>query len=74
MSRPEVPAEQPPDALELLTHGELRALGLMPRASNYTFLAEVSDGSVRVGYPGYVDAQAQAQARRESAMHGGKHR
>jgi hypothetical protein len=37
-------------------------------------LAEVSDGSVRIGYPGYVDGQAQAQARRESAMHGGKHR
>ena len=37
-------------------------------------LAELSDGSVRIGYPGYVDGQAQAQARKESAMHGGKHR
>ena len=37
-------------------------------------LAELRDGSVRIGYPGYVDGQAQAQARRESAMHGGKHR
>jgi hypothetical protein len=37
-------------------------------------LAEVRDSSVRIGYPGYVDGQAQAQARRESAMHGGKHR
>jgi hypothetical protein len=37
-------------------------------------LAEVSNESVRAGYPGYVDGQAQAQARRESAMHGGKHR
>ena len=37
-------------------------------------LADVSDGSVRIGYPGYVDGQAQAQARRDSAMHGGKHR
>jgi len=35
-------------------------------------LAELRDGSVRIGYPGYVDGQA--QARRESAMHGGKHR
>jgi uncharacterized repeat protein (TIGR03843 family) len=30
--------------MELLTRGELHPLGLMPRASNYTFLAEVSDG------------------------------
>ena len=29
-------------ALSLLTNGEIRPLGLMPRASNYTFLAEVS--------------------------------
>jgi hypothetical protein len=35
-------------------------------------LAELRDGSVRIGYPAYVDGQA--QARRESAMHGGKHR
>ncbi len=31
-------------ALKLLSHGEIRPLGLMPRASNYTFLAEVSSG------------------------------
>jgi hypothetical protein len=30
--------------LDLLTEGEIRPLGLMPRASNYTFLAEVKDG------------------------------
>ena len=33
-----------PDALDLLSEGEIRPLGLMPRASNYTFLAEVGDG------------------------------
>lgn len=32
------------DALGLLTEGQIRPLGLMPRASNYTFLAEVGDG------------------------------
>lgn len=35
-------------------------------------LADVSDDSVRIGYPGYVDAQAQAQARREARR--GSHR
>ncbi len=30
-----------PETLDLLTEGEIRPLGLMPRASNYTFLAEV---------------------------------
>jgi uncharacterized repeat protein (TIGR03843 family) len=29
----------------LLAEGELRTVGLLPRASNYTFLAEVTDGS-----------------------------
>ena len=42
-SRPPVSASDP-EVMELLTSGELRPLGLMPRASNYTFLAEVSDG------------------------------
>lgn len=37
-------------------------------------LAEVSSGSVKIGYPGYVDAQVQAQARRESGLHQGRHR
>ena len=37
-------------------------------------LAEVSESSVRNGYPGYADAQAQAQARREAAIHNGRHR
>ncbi|HEX2089716.1 MAG TPA: SCO1664 family protein [Actinomycetota bacterium] len=32
------------EALRLLSDGEIRPLGLMPRASNYTFLAEVSSG------------------------------
>jgi hypothetical protein len=36
-----VPAADP---LDLLSSGELRPLGLLPRASNYTFLAEVSGG------------------------------
>lgn len=33
------------DAQELLTQGNVRLLGLMPFASNYTFLTEVSDGA-----------------------------
>jgi hypothetical protein len=37
-------------------------------------LADVSDHSVRSGYPGYVDGQMQAQARRESAIRSGRHR
>ena len=37
-------------------------------------LSEVSPDSVKIGYPGYVDAQVQAQARRESSLHTGKHR
>jgi len=37
-------------------------------------LGEVSDQSVRAGYPGYVDPQVQAQARRESALFSGRHR
>lgn len=37
-------------------------------------LAEVSDQSVRLGYPGFVDQQAQVQARREAAFHSGVHR
>jgi uncharacterized repeat protein (TIGR03843 family) len=32
------------DALDLLGRGDLRPLGLLPRASNFTFLAEVVDG------------------------------
>jgi uncharacterized repeat protein (TIGR03843 family) len=32
------------DPLDLLSSGELRPLGLLPRASNFTFLAEVSGG------------------------------
>lgn len=37
-------------------------------------LADVSASSVKLGYPGYVDAQVQAQARRESGLHEGRHR
>jgi hypothetical protein len=33
-----------PSTIDLLTEGEIRPLGLLPRASNYTFLAEVGDG------------------------------
>lgn len=35
-------------ALPLLAHGELEVLGLLPRASNYTFLARVSRGDRQV--------------------------
>jgi uncharacterized repeat protein (TIGR03843 family) len=34
-----------PEVFALLAEGDLRALGLLPRASNYTFLAEVSNGT-----------------------------
>jgi hypothetical protein len=34
-----------PEVFDLLSTGDLRALGLLPRASNYTFLAEVSKGT-----------------------------
>jgi hypothetical protein len=39
-------------SLDLLERGELRLLGLLPRASNYTFLGEVSGGerAARVVY------------------------
>ena len=37
-------------------------------------LADVSAESVRIGYAGYIDAQVKAQARRDSALQGGKHR
>ena len=33
-------------------------------------LSDVSDKSVAIGYPEYVDKQAQAQARREPGLHG----
>ncbi|MEX2421281.1 MAG: SCO1664 family protein, partial [Actinomycetota bacterium] len=33
------------EALALLQRGDLEVLGLLPRASNFTFLARVSDGS-----------------------------
>ena len=37
-------------------------------------LSEVSADSVKIGYPGYIDAQVQAQARRESGLNSGRHR
>jgi hypothetical protein len=37
-------------------------------------LPEVTDASVRAGYSGYVDAQVQAQARRDAGLHDGHHR
>lgn len=37
-------------------------------------LSEVSANSVKIGYPGYLDAQVQAQARREPGLHLGRHR
>jgi hypothetical protein len=43
---PNPPGERrasPTDAKDLMERGELRVLGLLPRASNYTFLGEVSD-------------------------------
>ena len=33
----------------------------------------VSANSVKIGYPGYIDAQVQAQARRESGLNSGRH-
>ncbi|MEA2434893.1 MAG: hypothetical protein QOG54_2350 [Actinomycetota bacterium] len=37
-----------PDALELLATGEVEVLGLLPYASNYTFLARVGSGSTKL--------------------------
>lgn len=36
------------DGLALLEHGELELLGLLPRSSNYTFLAKATDGAAEV--------------------------
>lgn len=36
-----------PETIDLIERGEMRLLGLMPRASNYTFLAEISEESRR---------------------------
>ena len=37
-------------------------------------LSQISDRAVRLGYPGFLDHQVQAQARRESALFEGRHR
>ncbi len=37
-------------------------------------LREITDQCVRAGYPGYLDHQVQAPARRESALFVGRHR
>jgi hypothetical protein len=37
-------------------------------------ISEVTDQSVRATYPGFVDVQVQAQARRDSGLHEGHHR
>ena len=39
-----------------------------------TQLDEISPSSVKIGYPGWVDQQVVAQARREPGLHDGKHR
>jgi uncharacterized repeat protein (TIGR03843 family) len=36
------------DALRLLERGELELLGLLPRSSNYTFLAKATDGAAEI--------------------------
>jgi hypothetical protein len=36
------------DTLRLLEHGELELLGLLPRSSNYTFLAKATDGAAEI--------------------------
>lgn len=38
----------PPEAIDLIARGEMKLLGLMPRASNYTLLAEVSEAERRI--------------------------
>src|SRR4051812_6172210 len=37
-------------------------------------LADVSPSSIKIGYPGYIDSQVTAEARREPGLHNGKHR
>jgi uncharacterized repeat protein (TIGR03843 family) len=44
MSRPDVSAPATAGALDLLRCGRVSVLGLLPYASNYTFLAEVTEG------------------------------
>jgi hypothetical protein len=41
---------------------------------NSAEIHEVSDESVRAAYPGFVDVQVQAQARRDAGLHEGHHR
>ena len=41
---PDEPGQPADDVAGLLTRGQVRLLGILPRASNYTFLAEVSEG------------------------------
>jgi uncharacterized repeat protein (TIGR03843 family) len=41
------PPPRLPQAAEVMARGNLRLLGILPRASNYTFLAEVADGDGR---------------------------
>ncbi|HEX2030113.1 MAG TPA: SCO1664 family protein [Actinomycetota bacterium] len=41
-------ASEAAEVLDLLARGELRLLGLLPRASNHTFLAEISGGDAAV--------------------------
>jgi hypothetical protein len=38
----------PPETIELIERGDMRLVGLLPRASNYTFLAEISEGVRRI--------------------------
>jgi hypothetical protein len=47
------------EALRLLTEGEIRLLGLMPRASNYTFLVELIEGE-RTGLGVYKPREGEA--------------
>jgi hypothetical protein len=44
MSAAGVSSKPDRDVLDLLEHGELEPLGVLPRASNYTFLARVREG------------------------------
>jgi hypothetical protein len=48
-----------PEALPFLAEAEMRPLGLMPRASNYTFLVELTDGD-RTGLGVYKPRDGEA--------------
>ena len=59
MTEPPSVSPTDPGALRFLAEADLRPLGLMPRASNYTFLVELTDGD-RTGLGVYKPREGEA--------------